>query len=383
MSKLTVREIGPGFGAEVSGFDATRSRRRGRASGAPGAVRRAPTCSRFRDLDLTHAEQVRLSKMLIRDESADVTDGPTLEDKFYISNRGRTRRRRSVACSSTPTRCGRRPASRCCRSTGSRSTLPTAPTIFVSGTDAWKTLPDDLRARVERPRASAHRGRGATRRPHRRARLQRRATADDRSRRSRTPTRAPATTVLYVCEQMTKESSKAPARRRARQLLGRLFEHLYDPTDRWLTIRVARARPRGLGQHRHAARAAERRARRADAHAAQGGQPRSRSSTPTRCRRSAGRAVSAFPPFTLEGKVALVTGGGRGIGATIARVFSEAGAAVALTARSADQVEAVAAGHPRRRAAARSRSPPISTTSTRCRRSSSARSPSSAASTCW
>ena len=47
--------------------------------------------------------------------------------------------------------------------------------------------------------------------------------------------------------------------------------------------------------------------------------------------------------FSLEGKVALVTGSGRGIGATIARVFSEAGAAVAVTARTTAEVEAVAA----------------------------------------
>jgi 7-alpha-hydroxysteroid dehydrogenase len=47
-------------------------------------------------------------------------------------------------------------------------------------------------------------------------------------------------------------------------------------------------------------------------------------------------------PFTLEGKVALITGGGRGIGATVARVFSDAGASVSLVARTSEQVEAVA-----------------------------------------
>jgi NAD(P)-dependent dehydrogenase (short-subunit alcohol dehydrogenase family) len=44
----------------------------------------------------------------------------------------------------------------------------------------------------------------------------------------------------------------------------------------------------------------------------------------------------------LEGHVALVTGGGRGIGASIARELAAAGARVAVSARSADEVEAVA-----------------------------------------
>jgi 3-oxoacyl-[acyl-carrier protein] reductase len=47
------------------------------------------------------------------------------------------------------------------------------------------------------------------------------------------------------------------------------------------------------------------------------------------------------PSDRLEG-VALVTGGGRGIGAGIARELASAGMTVAVTARSADQVEAVA-----------------------------------------
>jgi len=44
----------------------------------------------------------------------------------------------------------------------------------------------------------------------------------------------------------------------------------------------------------------------------------------------------------LEGQVALVTGGGRGIGASIARELASAGVRVAVSARTADQVESVA-----------------------------------------
>jgi NAD(P)-dependent dehydrogenase (short-subunit alcohol dehydrogenase family) len=48
-------------------------------------------------------------------------------------------------------------------------------------------------------------------------------------------------------------------------------------------------------------------------------------------------------PQSLEGQVALVTGGGRGIGANIARELSGAGMDVWVTGRTADQVEATAA----------------------------------------
>ena len=52
--------------------------------------------------------------------------------------------------------------------------------------------------------------------------------------------------------------------------------------------------------------------------------------------------MSTLDAFRLDGRVAIVTGAGRGIGAACARTFADAGADVVLAARTKEQLDAVA-----------------------------------------
>ncbi len=54
-------------------------------------------------------------------------------------------------------------------------------------------------------------------------------------------------------------------------------------------------------------------------------------------------ALPRTPSFRLDGRRALVTGAGRGIGLALAAALAEAGAAVTLAARTADEIAAAAA----------------------------------------
>src|SRR5690242_16880463 len=51
---------------------------------------------------------------------------------------------------------------------------------------------------------------------------------------------------------------------------------------------------------------------------------------------------TSMPNFSLEGKVAIVTGASRGIGEAIAHTYAEAGAKVVLVSRKMDSLTTVA-----------------------------------------
>ena len=52
--------------------------------------------------------------------------------------------------------------------------------------------------------------------------------------------------------------------------------------------------------------------------------------------------MTVLDQFRLDGQVAVVTGGGRGIGEAIAIGMAEAGADIVVAARRTDEIEAVA-----------------------------------------
>jgi len=230
MAQLEVRDITPAFGADITGFDpkaplddATRDLLR-HLFDTRGLLR-------FRDIDLSHVEQVALSRMLIRKEGlADEGEAPP-EDKFYVSNRkldsaapfGRLQFHSDTMWSDKPFEV--------LSLYGARVEQPSAPTIFVSGVQAWKTLPDGLRKKIEGLEVLHTAG------VVRRGDLSEVLVTDvpnPPTSISKLGRRHPRTgeTILYACEQMTKEIVGIP-HEESEAILEQVFEHLYSPAAQW------------------------------------------------------------------------------------------------------------------------------------------------------
>jgi alpha-ketoglutarate-dependent taurine dioxygenase len=230
MTDLEIRHLDAGFGAEVTGFDPQAAD----DADVVGALRAAfddRGLLRFRDIDLTHPEQVRLSRALIGEEGAGEIGAPMPEDTFYISNRrmnsaapfGRLQFHSDTMWADDPFQV--------LSLYGVEVELPTAPTSFVSAVEAWATLPDDLRTRVEGLHAL-----------HTAGEVRRGDLTDvlvstvERPPTTIAPIGRPhprtGATILYVCEQMTKEIVELP-REEGEALLEALFDHLYDPARSW------------------------------------------------------------------------------------------------------------------------------------------------------
>ena len=114
-------------------------------------------------------------------------------------------------------------------------------------------------------------------------------------------------------------SSRARSRRRSPRELGKAFAPGTGPVRR-------RAAEDALGEDRAARRPRDARS----------------APTPATSRRSRTPSPSRRSRAQLAERIALVTGGGRGIGANVARELAEDGWSVVVAARTREQVEAVA-----------------------------------------
>jgi alpha-ketoglutarate-dependent taurine dioxygenase len=230
MTQLEVRELHPAFGVEIGGFDPNAP-----LSHAARTQLQQLFDTRgllvFRDIDLTHAQQVKLCTMLIRKDGAETTGETPLEDKFYVSNRrmdsaapfGRLQFHADTMWSDKPFEV--------LSLYGLEVEQPTAPTTFVSAAHGWKTLPDNLRKRLETVEV-LHTA-GAVRRGDLTDVLVS-DVVDPPTNQTSIGHRHGRTgeTILYACEQMTKEVVGV-SREESEALLAEVFAHLYDPKMCW------------------------------------------------------------------------------------------------------------------------------------------------------
>jgi alpha-ketoglutarate-dependent taurine dioxygenase len=230
MAKLEVRDLTPAFGADIAGFDPkaplddeTRAQLQ-HLFDTRGLLR-------FRDIELTHPEQVALGRMLIRKEGLADEGDPIPEDTFYVSNRkldssapfGRLQFHSDTMWADKPFEV--------LSLYGAQVEQPSAPTIFVSAVSAWKTLPDDLRKKLEGLEV-LHTA-GVVRRGNLAEVLMTNVSSPP-STISKLAKVHPRTgeTILYACEQMTSGIVGLP-HEESEALLEQVFAHLYDPSAQW------------------------------------------------------------------------------------------------------------------------------------------------------
>jgi taurine dioxygenase len=230
MAELVVRDLTPTFGAEISGLD-------------PAIPLEGETLQRlrdlfderglllFRDIHVDRAFQYYLSYALIGREppAQDPTNNPKRES--LVSNKEEN---------------GIAPFGRLlwhtdmmwCEDACELLSLygldvgqPSPPTLFVSAANAWKTLPADLRARVE-GRIAEHVHDVSYERSGGDANVMTAKFDDDDCTRLSIAHRHPRTgqTLLFVCQQMTSGIADMP-RAESEELLEALFQHLYAPQN--------------------------------------------------------------------------------------------------------------------------------------------------------
>ena len=269
MVDLDVEDLTPAFGAQVSGLDPKAPLDEDTRRALQDLFDRRGVLL-FRDLDLTHGEQVRLSKMLIRQEDAPGTEAAPLEDKFYISNR----RADSAA-----------PFGRLQFHSDTMWADQPFEVLSLYGVDVEPAdHADALRERYQCVEDAARRLRGrvegldalhtagAVRRGDltERARLHRRASAHDGGTDRPSP---PAYRRHHSVRLRADDEGSRRSRTRGERAAARGTVRAPLRPGRSLEPRLARARLRRLGQPRDPARPAERHDGRPRAHAPQGGEP--------------------------------------------------------------------------------------------------------------
>jgi len=232
VAKLEIRQLNPVFGVEIVGFepkipldDDTLATLRDLFDKHSMLV--------FRNLDIDNTFQNYLSYALIgRSVPAPGEAGyKDPERKSYISNKeeagiapfGRLLYHSDMMWSDKP-----------CQLLslyGVDVEQPSPPTVFVSAAHAWKTLPADLRARVE-GRFAEHVHDNSYRRSGGDAEVMTAKFDDDDKVDLPIAHRHPRTgeTLLYVCQQMTSGITGLPADE-SEELLEKLFQHLYAPEN--------------------------------------------------------------------------------------------------------------------------------------------------------